>query len=92
MKIENIENLVWKWKNKLKPLGKMSDNELISLRNYVNYHPGKHGVFDTNFWSNSVKELLQYRKINRGVNLDIVKSKLVFNIKSINQYYKVTNK
>lgn len=91
MKIENIENLYWKWKNTLKPLKKMSDNELISVRNYVNYHPGQHGNFDSDFWSDSIKELLHYRKINRGVNLDIVKSKLTFTVKSVNKYYKIRN-
>jgi hypothetical protein len=69
-KIEKIQNLHWKWNGKLEPIGKMHNNKLEFIRNFVMTNRGNFGTMSSEEWSENIKYLIDYRKIkNKHYNI-----------------------
>lgn len=66
--IEKIENMHWKWNGKLEPLGKMHNNKLEFIRNFVMTHRGYFSNISSEEWSESIKYLIDYRKTKNKHN------------------------
>jgi hypothetical protein len=64
--IEKIENLHWKWRGNLEPLGKMPNNKLEFIRNFVMNHRGFYSNMSSDDWAESIKYLIDFRKTKKN--------------------------
>ena len=71
MKIEQVENLHWRCKDKLTPIKNLPTSYLINIRNTVKRYPKKYAGLDSDYWADSIKYLIDFRRISRQVTKDI---------------------
>lgn len=69
--LDMLGNAQWVWKGKHIPLKKLHDKQLQHIREFVGRNPGTWYALSSDFWSNEIKTLLDYRRIDKSLTKQI---------------------